>query len=751
MAASLARVLFAVAVAWLTAPVHALDDRGLVLPLQPASAVAVGNQHSCAVVEGKVYCWGYNLYGQLGDGGDTERVDPMPVVLPVAIEQVAGGASHTCARGAGRIWCWGNNDYGQLGNGSNTTSLLPVEVTGLGGAASQLSLGDYHSCAVVGGDAKCWGLNVYGQLGNNTFNDQLGPVPVLLPAGSVSDIVAGVMHTCARADNAVWCWGSNVSGQLGLGTSGNAVSAPTIVSALQNQSVVELAAGAAHTCARLAGGAVRCWGENYYGQLGNDSTVNTTVPVAVIGLGGTATALAAGYANSCAVVAGGVRCWGGNSYWQLGDPDSADSATPVDIPQLAGVQQIVVRAYHLCARLTDAGLRCWGNNRHGELGDGGARFRTAPVDTLPAGSGVGALGLGFLHSCAAVSGGLRCWGYSGRGAVGAGEFTVTEPLPVAVAGIFSTPSSVAGGEDHSCAVYNGDVLCWGYNEKGQLGVGDLQPRAAPAYVLGLPPGATQVATGSRHSCAIVAGGVWCWGYGANGELGNGDPQESTPLPVPVSGLSAGVTAISAGYNHSCAVQSGVAKCWGLNTDGQIGNNVNSGIQTTPVAAIGLSLGVTAIAAGVTHTCAVANGAAWCWGYDGYGQLGNGIRNDASFVPAAVTGMDSGIVSIAAGDDISCAVRDQSLYCWGADYDGDLGNGAPTRSLRLLANPVIGFSNVAAGPVAIGGTHVCASTTSGGLRCWGDDYAGSLGIGRDTLGALPRPVVKQDVIFANGVN
>lgn len=746
-----ARVLAAAAAVWLLAcaPAQALDDRGVVLPLEPVSTVSVGNQHSCAVIVGKVYCWGYNLYGQLGDGTDYERVDPMPVDLPVAIEKVAAGGSHTCALGAGRVWCWGNNDYGQLGNGGLATSLLPVEVTGLGGAASLLSVGEYHSCAVAAGNARCWGLNVFGQLGDETFVDSTVPVPVMLPAGSVTAISAGVMHTCARAQNTAWCWGSNLSGQLGLGTSGNAVAAPSIVSGLQNQNVAEVAAGASHSCARLAVGVV-CWGENYYGQLGNDSTVNTSAPVAVVGLGGAVTALAASYYNSCAAVAGRVRCWGANNYWQLADPDSPGSTVPVDIPQLSGVQQIVGRAFHFCALQAGASLRCWGNNRHGELGDGGARFRTAPVETFPAGSGVGALGLGFLHSCAGLPGGLRCWGYSGRGAVGLGQFTVTEPLPVPVAGIVSMPSSVAGGEDHSCAAYNGDVLCWGFNEKGQLGVGDLQPRAAPAYVLGLPPGATQVATGSRHSCAIVAGGVWCWGYGANGELGNGATDDSL-LPVAVPGLGAGVTAITAGYNHTCAVQGGVAKCWGLNTDGQIGNNVNTGIQTTPVTAIGLSLGVTAISAGVTHTCAVANGAAWCWGYDGYGQLGNGIRNDASFVPAAVTGMDSGVVSIAAGDDISCAVREHSLYCWGADYDGDLGNGAPTRSMRLLANPVIGFSGIAAGPVAVGGTHVCASTTSGGLRCWGDDYAGTLGTGRDTLGAVPRPVVKQDVIFANGVD
>lgn len=754
MIRSVARILVAAAVAWILigAPAQALDDRGVVLPLEPVSTAAVGNQHSCAVVLGKVYCWGYNLYGQLGDGGDTERVDPMPVDLPVAIEKVAGGASHTCALGAGRVWCWGNNDYGQLGNGGLAVSLLPVEVTGLGGAASQISLGDYHSCALVAGNALCWGLNVFGQLGDDTYDDRLVPTPIALPLppGSVSDIVAGVMHTCARVQDAAWCWGNNASGQLGLGTSGNSVAGPNMVIGLQGQTVLEVVAGAAHSCARLAGGGVYCWGENYYGQLGNDSTVNTSAPVAVVGLGGAASALGAGYTNSCAVVAGRVRCWGGNSYWQLGDPALEGSTTPVEIPGLSGVQRIIVRAFHLCAQPADASLRCWGNNRHGELGDGAARIRTAPVDTLPAGSGVGALGLGFLHSCAGLPGGLRCWGYSGLGAVGLGQFTVTEPWPVPVAGISSMPSSVAGGEDHSCAAYNGDVLCWGFNEKGQLGVGDQQPRAAPAYVLGLPAGATQVATGSRHSCAIVAGGVWCWGYGANGELGNGAAEDSL-LPVPVSGLSGGVSAISAGYNHTCAVQSGVAKCWGLNTDGQIGNNVNAGIQTTPVAAIGLSVGVTAISAGVTHTCAVADGAAWCWGYDGYGQLGNGIRNDASFVPAPVTGMGSGVVSIAAGDDISCAVRGHSLYCWGADYDGDLGNGAPARSLRLLASPVIGFSNNAAGPVAIGGTHVCAATVSGGLRCWGDDFAGSLGIGREIVGAVPRPVVKQDVLFANGLD
>jgi alpha-tubulin suppressor-like RCC1 family protein len=372
------------------------------------------------------------------------------------------------------------------------------------------------------------------------------------------------------------------------------------------------------------------------------------------------------------------------------------------------------------------------------------------VQTYPAGSGVGAIGLGSSHSCASVPGGLRCWGYNGEDALGLGATSLTAPLPTAVVGISAAPTSVAGGQDHSCAVVNGTVLCWGNNEKGQLGVGDLVARQAPAAVSGLPAGASQVSIGARHSCALVNGAAWCWGYGANGQLGNGQTADSL-VPVAVSGLASGVSAISAGSDHTCAIQNGAALCWGLNTDGQVGNNVNSGIQTTPTAAIGLSSGVSAISAGVTHTCAVANGGAWCWGYDGYGQLGNGILNDASFVPAAVTGLGSSITAIVAGDDISCAVRSNSVLCWGADYDGDLGNGDPVRSLRLLATPVLGMSGMAAGALAIGGTHVCAITLAGGLYCWGDDYLGSLGIGREVINATPLTVVRQDVIFVNGVD
>ena len=259
---------------------------------------------------------------------------------------------------------------------------------------------------------------------------------------------------------------------------------------------------------------------------------------------------------------------------------------------------------------------------------------------------------------------------------------------------------------------------------------------------------TRKASSASASSSLRNGGVWCWGYNGNGELGDGTTVDRLQ-PVAVVGMASGVTDIEAGANHTCAIQGGAAKCWGLNTDGQLGLGTNDGFRATPQPVATLDSGVTRISPGISHTCAIQNGAAKCWGYDGYAALGNGIVNDHQYSPDAVSGFDSGVTEIVAGDDISCAVRFGSVWCWGADYSGDLGNGGGVRSLRALPVAVIGLAGKAAGPLAIGGTHACAATTDGGLRCWGDDYLGALGIGRVVISGGPLTVVRQDRLFADG--
>lgn len=349
-------------------------------------------------------------------------------------EMAAGGYAHSCARLTdGTVRCWGFNFYGELGDGTLTTRSNPVAVSGLSGVA-EVAAGHRHTCArLTDGTVRCWGRNNTGQLGDGTTGFG-SPTPVAVSGLSgVAELAAGGSdsgsHTCARlTDGTVRCWGDNTSGQLGDGTTTNR-STPVAVSGLSG--VTHIAAGGAHTCARLTDGTVRCWGWNFRGQLGDGTTTNRSTPVAVSGLTGVA-AIAGGYSHTCASLAAGTaRCWGLNSNGQLGDGSTTNRSSPVSVAGLAGVAHITTRVHYTCARLTDGTVRCWGDNGEGQLGDGTTTDRATPVAV----SGlVGAAGIttGGAHTCAWLTGGTaRCWGWGVSGQLGDGA-TTSRLTPVAV-------------------------------------------------------------------------------------------------------------------------------------------------------------------------------------------------------------------------------------------------------------------------------------------------------------------------------
>jgi len=190
-----------------------------------------------------------------------------------------------------------------------------------------------------------------------------------------------------------------------------------------------------------------------------------------------------------------------------------------------------------------------------------------------------------------------------------------------------------------------------------------------------------VAANRSNTCAVLETNVQCWGYNHDGELGNGGTAPGSPAPVAVLGLSSGVTAIAVGQSHACAVVMGGVQCWGLNDLGELGNGSMVMYSDTPVAVSGLSSGVTAVAAGVDYTCALTMaGAVWCWGYNADGQLGNGSTVMYSDVPVAVSGLSSGVMAIAAGDSHACAVTAAGrVQCWGSNPEGELGSNAANPS------------------------------------------------------------------------
>lgn len=656
-------------------------------------AVVANGGHSCALLNGGgVSCWGGNQSGQLGDGGTSERRVPVAVLgLPESVTALAVGGSHTCALlQSGGVACWGRNGSGQLGNGANLDQKMPVAVTGLGGPVTALAAGANHTCALLqNGAVQCWGDNANGQLGDQTTTVRNVPTPVNGLASTAKAITAGSDHSCAiLTDGRVQCWGDNARGQLGDGSREDRTS-PVVVSNLRDV-IATVAAGRFHTCALAIDGDLYCWGTNNRGQLGTGALESSRTPLRVTGVPGDATALTAGLDHTCALFKTKIPyCWGSNRARQLGQ-DAPGVASVPHLLQLAplrngvapinGIPAISGGRYHTCLLTPNRGVQCWGRNSDGQLGDGTQLPRTQPVNITGFSGDVMGIALGAEHSCAFLqSGVVQCWGSNTAGQLGDG--TTTEHLtPKAVIGLTGATAALVAGESHTCAlVQPGGVKCWGSNTAGQLGDGTATNAGFPVSVAGLSSGVSAVTAGTNHTCALrQSGSVNCWGGNATGQLGDSS-QISRTTPVDVLGLS-GVIALDAGAAHTCAVDgAGAVYCWGANNSGQLGNG-NRLAQPQPVAVTGLPGAATSVAAGVTHTCALLQGGrVFCWGGNENSQLGDGTAEDR-LTPVEVSGLAANVLSLSAGGYHTCVlVTGNRPLCWGRDSDGQLGAGALTQS------------------------------------------------------------------------
>ena len=725
--------------------------------LQSITEVATGANYNLALKnDGTVWAWGYNSYGQLGDNTTVEHSIPVQVkdstgagYLTDVIAVSAGGNTSFALKSDGTVWGWGYNGNGLIGDNSTVTRRLPVQV--LGGLSNVVAIssgGGYHTLALKSdGTVWAWGEGQYGKLGIGSTTNQKQPVQVKSPDGAsfitnVTSISAGGRFSLvAKSDGTVWGWGYNGYGELG----DNSTTQRSLPVQVVDSSGVGYISGINSvktsffsSLALKNDGTVWAWGTNGNGQLGDNTTTQRNIPVQVKDAVGTGylsdmTAIAGGTSHSLALKNDGtVWAWGANNYGQLGDNSTTQRSLPVQVQNsetgnsLGGITEISSSSHsdHSVAINSNGTVWAWGSNSNGALGDKnygsasvtGATLVIASVGTINL-SDVNIISNGGYHSLALKNDGtVWAWGTNSSGQLG-DNTTTQSNVPVQVkdaagTGNLSGITAIAAGSSHSLALKNdGTVWAWGYNVFGGVGDNSTTQRLLPVQVkdaagTGYLSGITVIQGGTYHSLALKNDGtVWAWGYNNYGQLGdNSTTQRNIPVQVKDAagtGYLSDMTAIAGGQYHSLALKNdGTAWAWGQNSYAQLGDNSITQrylpVQIKGAGGIGFLGGVTKIAAGNDFSLALKNdGTVWAWGNNNYGQLGinSGFNNSSGFrVPnQVVNGIDDGylgnIANISANisPNIGSALavgQDGSVIGWGRGNYGHLGPGSMLTANRV---------------------------------------------------------------------
>lgn len=424
----------------------------------------------------------------------------------------------------------------------------------------------------------------------------------------------GILWECPAVPDACVCGDNRVSPELGeVCDDGNADDFDGCSSSCGVETVVSIVAGAWHTCALTDGGAVKCWGDNRYGQLGlgdrenrGDAPNELTASGSAVVLGklDRAVALAAGEFHTCVLLDDGrIKCWGLNGVGQLGLGDTnnrgdepeemGDELPAVKLPGKA--LEIAAGAYHTCVLLEDKRVQCWGANGSGQLGLGHPNPHRNASDAVLVDLGAGQravrLAAGGYFTCAILeNGSVKCWGQNRFGQLGLGTggdrgneaMEMGDDLPPVMLGS-GAPNAITLGQAHACVRLGiGFVKCWGNNVRGQLGLGDVEPRGLKTSQMGdaLPSilQGEHVSAGDSHTCVVTwAGTVKCWGWNEFGQLGQGTKENVGDQPGEVETLSDvnlgadKAKMVTTGQTHTCALlEDDSVACWGGNASGQLG-------------------------------------------------------------------------------------------------------------------------------------------------------------------------------------
>ena len=667
--------------------------------------ISAGNQYSLGIRDdGELYAWGYNYDGRTGLGTTSgTTLNPTKVGSFNDWNIISIGSNHSLGiRDGGKLYAWGNNSSGQLGDSTTSRRTTPIKI-GEYNDWEMVSAGITYSLGIRDGKLYSWGGNQFGKTGlGTTSGNTLIPTQI----GSFNDwemVSAGSFHSLGIRDGELYAWGRNSNGQTGLGTTSGETLEPTQVEEFNDWEIVS--AGSTHSLGIRNGGELYAWGNNGNGRLGDGTTINRTLPVKISDFNDWEM-VSAGTGHSLGIRDGKLYAWGNNSNGGTGlDSLSGNTLEPTQVGDFNDWKMISAgNSYSLGIRNNNE-YYAWGDNYYGQLGNNYNENIYIPTKILDYDDWK-FISLGRYYSLGIRDGKLYSWGRNDSGVLGVGDLEHRlEPTRV---GDFNDWRYLSTGKDTGSSNHNlglrenGEVYAWGSNRYGKTGLGTTSGETLEPTQVGLFNDWEIVSAGGEHSLGIRNGGeLYAWGRNSNGQLGDGTIIQRTS-PVKIGSFN-DWEMVSAGGSHSLGIRDGgELYSWGFNSSwGLTGLGLTSGNTLEPTR-VGDFDDWEYIFAERTYSFGIRAGKLYAWGNNSGGKTGLGTISGSTIEPTRVGDFDDWEI-VSAAENQALGIRyNGELYAWGSNSSGQLGDGTTSRETTPFKIGVLdGWAMVSAGSVTSG--------------------------------------------------